>query len=369
MAKRRNEKQRRRISVSKRTLPGASPGTLIADPDSKGTAIRVLAYGPDQILEQVCTNPKQLRDIVGKYPVTWIDVDGLGDLVALNGVGAALNIHSLALEDIVNQNQIPKVDEYGKNLFVVVRMAALHGRVQTEQLALFLGDNFVVTFQGSHPGDSLEPVRDRIRNHRGRIRNLGSDYLAYALVDSVVDYYFPVVDELGETVERLEDELVISPVPRAPERIQALKQDLLHLRRKLLPMRDVMNSLCREDHTLIKSDTRIYIRDTHDHTQQLLDIVNTYRELAGGLMDLYLSGLNTRMNEIIKFLTLVSTIFIPLTFIVGVYGMNFDPQRSPWNMPELEWRYGYPLVLLVMAAVAIGLVLFFRRKGWMGITK
>jgi len=355
--------------VRKRTLPGAVPGTLVVDPEARGTRVRVMAYGPEQISEHVCEHPSGVRDFVGKYPVTWIDVDGLGDLDALKGVGEALNLHSLALEDVLNQNQIPKVDEYDDNVFIVVRMAALDGRVQTEQLALFLGDGFVITFQGTHPGDSLEPVRDRIRNRRGRIRTLGADYLAYALIDSVVDFYFPVVDQLGDSVERLEDDLVVSPVKRAPERIQELKQDLLHLRRKILPMRDVMSSLSRGDSRFVKPETRIYLRDTHDHTVQLLDIVTTYRELAGGLMDLYLSGINTRMNEIIKFLTLVSTVFIPLTFIVGIYGMNFDTDVSHWNMPELEWRYGYPAVMVVMAGIGVALVIFFRRKGWMGPTR
>jgi magnesium transporter len=248
-------------------------------------------------------------------------------------------------------------------------MASLGERLHTEQLAIFIGAGFVATFQSERPGDCLDPVRKRIRTAGGRIRSAGPDYLAYALIDAAIDNYFPVMDSFGETIETLEDDLIAAPVPNAPERIQRAKQDLLVLRRALVPMRDVVNALIRDEARFVQPTTRLYLRDCYDHTAQLLDAANSYRELAGGLMELHLSGVSNRMNEIMKFLTLVSTIFIPLTFIAGIYGMNFDPSRSPWNMPEIEWRYGYPAVMSSMAALAVALVFYFRKKGWLAPTR
>jgi magnesium transporter len=366
---RRKGRAKDRHSIHKRVSPGASPGTLVADPDAAKPKIRVLAYGPDGVDETVASAPEQLSGLVGRRPVTWIDVDGLGDTSVIERVGKVLDLHPLALEDVVNLYQRPKVEEYPSNLFVVVRMASRADHVHTEQLSLFIGEGYVVTFQGEHPGDCLEPVRKRIRLGQARIRSESVDYLAYSIIDAVIDNYFPVLDEFGEALEALEDELIAAPVVNAPERIQRAKQDLLVLRRTMMPLRDVLNSLVRDEARFIRKETRLYLRDCYDHTSQLMDAVNTYRELAGGLMELHLSGVSNRMNEIMKFLTLVSTIFIPLTFIVGVYGMNFDPQRSPWNMPEVEWRYGYPVVMGTMAVLALALVLYFKRKGWLAPTR
>jgi magnesium transporter len=366
---RRKPRVKDRLSILKRVSPGAPPGTLVVDPESPKPTIRVMTYGPDHLEERAISDPELLVGLVGKHPVTWVDVDGLGDTQIVERVGKALHLHPLALEDAINQYQRPKADEYAENLFIVVRMAQLGERVRTEQLAIFLGAGFVATFQSEHPGDCLDPVRKRITTSQGRIRNEGPDYLVYSLLDAVIDHYFPLVDTFGESLESLEDELIAAPVASAPERIQRAKQDLAVLRRAVVPLRDVVNTLIRDEAKFIRPETRIYLRDCYDHTGQLLDVVNTYRELAAGLMELHLSAVNLRMNEVMKFLTLVSTIFIPLTFIVGVYGMNFDPQRSPWNMPELEWRYGYVAVMSVMALVAIALVVLFRRRGWLGPTR
>jgi magnesium transporter len=252
---------------------------------------------------------------------------------------------------------------------MVTRMARCTEHVFSEQLAIFLGERFIVTFQGEHPGDSLEPVRKRIRLDQGRIRSEGPDYLAYALLDAVIDNYFPVIDQFGDQLEALEDELSVKPVHNAVERIQHAKQDLLVLRRAILPMRDVINTLVRDDTRFVGKQARLYLRDCYDHCVQIMDVIGSYRELTGGLMELYLSGVSNRMNEIMKFLTLVSTIFIPLTFVVGVYGMNFDPAKSPYDMPELEWRYGYPVVMGGMALLALALVIYFKKKGWLAPTK
>ncbi|HEX7670430.1 MAG TPA: magnesium/cobalt transporter CorA [Polyangiaceae bacterium] len=367
MAKKRPRK--RDLFFKKRSTPGASPGTLIADPESQNTRIHVIAYGPDHLEEEEATSVARVSELLGRHPVVWVNVDGLADLATIEALGKLLDLHPLALEDAINLYQRPKVEEYPSNAFVVVRMASGGGEVHTEQLALFIGKGFVATFQGEHPGDSCDPVRKRLRLGQGRTRGEGPDYLAYCLIDAVIDNYFPVMDELGEGIESLEDDLIAAPLPGAPRRIQRAKQDLLILRRAVFPLRDVVNSLVRDEIPFIRHETRLYFRDCYDHTVQLMDAVNTYRELAGGLMELHLSSVSNRMNEVMKFLTLVSTVFIPLTFIVGVYGMNFDPARSPFNMPELEWRYGYPAVLATMAAMAVLLVLYFRRKGWLAPTR
>jgi magnesium transporter len=361
MAQRR---RKRRVSLHKLTTPGASPGTLVADPAAHATSVRLLAYGPDGVDELACDDIARLPAIIAKHSVTWVDVDGLGDVGALAKLGETLGMHPLALEDVLNLNQRPKLEQYDNNVFAVVRMASCGERIESEQLALFLGPGFVASFQGQRPGDCLEPVRERIRRN-ARIRNQGADFLFYALIDATVDGYFPALDQVGDQIELLEEQIVGMKRADAPSRIQAHKQDLLMLRRWLVPTRDLLNALIRGDYPTISAGTAVYIRDCYDHAAFLLDAVVTYREMVGDLTELYVSTISNRMNEVMKVLTLVATIFIPLTFIVGVYGMNFDTRVSKWNMPELEWAYGYPAVMLFMLAVAIGLLVFFRRKGWL----
>jgi magnesium transporter len=362
----RKRSKKERLSIYKQVSPGASPGTHVPDPEAPTTArICVMQYGPEALTEEEVPSAAAAVALVGKAPVTWIDVDGVGDARLVEELGRGLGLHPLALEDAMSLYQRPKVEEYPGNLFIVVRMAHPEGRLNTEQLSIFLGENFVVTFQGDHPGDCLDPVRRRIRQTHGRIRGAGTDYLTYALVDAVIDHYFPVLDAFGQDLEHLEDELILEPLRSAPERIQRAKQDLQLLRRVLMPLRDAMNGLSHTESTLVRPETRIFLRDCYDHTGQLIDVANTYRELAGGLMDLYLSGVSNKMNEVMKFLTLVSSIFIPLTFIVGVYGMNFDTRVSRWNMPELEWAYGYPAVMAAMVLVGLGQYVFFRGRGWL----
>jgi magnesium transporter len=361
-------KKRRRLSI-RRPVSSLRPAAVEAKKEARAPKISAFAYGPDGVDEHSDLKPEELHELLGKHPVTWIDVDGLGDFAAIERIGRALDLHPLALEDATNLDQRPKFEEYPSHAFLIVRMARCVDHVFSEQLAIFLGPGFIVTFQGEQPGDSLEPVRKRIRLDQGRIRSQGPDYLAYAIVDAVIDNYFPVIDQFGDILERLEDELSVEAVSDALERIQHSKQDLLLLRRAILPMRDVVNTMVRDESRFIGKEARLYLRDCYDHTVQIMDVVASYRELTGGLMELYLSGVSNRMNEIMKFLTLVSTIFIPLTFIVGVYGMNFDPARSPYNMPELEYRYGYPVVVGVMVLLALGLVFYFRRKGWLAPTR
>ena len=361
-------RKKRRLSL-RRTVSAIRPPAVDAKKPASAPKISAFAYGPDGVEEHSDVKPEELHELVGKHPVTWIDVDGLGDVAAIERIGKALDLHPLAVEDATDMDQRPKFEEYPSHAFLIVRMARCVDHVFSEQLAIFLGHGFIATFQGEHPGDSLEPVRKRIRLDQGRIRSEGPDYLAYVVVDAVIDNYFPVIDQFGDILEQLEDELSARAVSDALERIQHVKQDLLILRRAILPMRDVVNTMVRDESRFIGNQARLYLRDCYDHTVQIMDVVSSYRELTGGLMELYLSGVSNRMNEIMKFLTLVSTIFIPLTFIVGVYGMNFDPQRSPYNMPEIEYRYGYPIVMGGLGILALLLVLYFKKTGWLARTK
>jgi magnesium transporter len=353
----------------RRTPPGTPPGTLIVDPESPHPVIRVLAYGPDEVVEQEISEPQRVGDFLDKWPVLWVDVEGLGDIETIRTLGELFGLHRLALEDVLNVHQRPKIEQYGNYYFIVTRMVSLGEHLETEQLNLFLGRNFVLTFQEGRPGDCLDLIRERIRQKRGRIREAGLDYLAYALLDAVVDCYFPVLEEYGERLEACEDELLSSPRGDTVARIHEIKRNLLTLRRALWPQREIFNSLLREETPFILHETRLYVRDCYDHVSQLIDLVETYRELGSDLTDVYLSSVSNRTNEIMRVLTVIATIFIPLTFIAGVYGMNFNPSVSPWNMPELSWYWGYPFALVVMLIVAVGQLVFFRRKGWLGPPK
>ena len=349
----------------RRTPPGAPPGTLIVDPAAPPPVIHVMAYGPQAITEQEVVDPHGVRDFLDQWPVTWVNVEGLGNVETIRTLGTIFGLHGLALEDVINVHQRSKVEEYGQHYFIVVRMARLGERLETEQLSLFLGKNFVLTFQEGYPGDCLEPVRDHIRKARSRIREAGADYLAYALLDAVVDSYFPILEEYGERLETLEDEIVTRPDHNTVARLHAAKRALLTLRRAIWPQRETFNTLLRDVIPLISDETRLHLRDCYDHTVRLIDLVETYRELGSDLMDVYLSSVSNRTNEIMRVLTVIATIFIPLTFIAGVYGMNFNPGTSPWNMPELNWYWGYPFALTLMAAVIVGQLAFFWRRGWL----
>lgn len=352
-------------SRAQRHPPGTAPGTLRTTPGAAPPTIRVTGYGPDAIVEEEVATPEALRDQLGCWPVLWVNVDGVGHADTLRRVGEVFGLHRLALEDVVNVPQRAKVEEYGDHLFVVARMAWHHDTDCGEQLSLFLGEGVVLTFQ-ERAGDPLDPVRERLRRASGRIRNSGADYLAYALLDCVVDHYFPVLESHADRLDVLEEEILSAPVRSTMSRLHAVNRELMALRRAIYPMRDAVSSLLREPPPQVRADTLVFLRDLHDHTVQAIDLLDTYREVASSLGDLYLSTVSHRLNEIMKVLTMFSAIFIPLGFIAGLYGMNFDYGRSPLNMPELHWYWGYPFVLTVMAAVAAGLVFFFWRKGWIG---
>jgi magnesium transporter len=313
----------------------------------------------------VVTDLAELGAMIEKWPVTWIHVDGLGKADTLHALAERFGLHPLALEDVVNVHQRAKTELYGEELFIVARLAELHEHLDHEQISMFIGPRFVLTFQ-ERSGDCFDPVRERLRSDRPRIRGSGPDYLAYALLDAIIDSYFPILESFGERLALLEERVIEEPDSDLVAEIRAIGRDLLLLRKLTWPHRDAFNHLMREETPLVQDETRLFLRDCYDHTIQLMDLIENYREVGSGLMDLYLSSISKRMNDVMKVLTIIATIFIPLSFVAGLYGMNFDPGRSPWNMPELGWYWGYPFALGTMSAVALAMLVFFWRKGWLG---
>jgi magnesium transporter len=340
---------------------GAQPGELVIPPGAPRTAIRWMRYGGERCEEGELSGDELPAAAPGPGQVTWYDVEGFGDPDLLERVRAELGIHPLALADAVNVPQSPKAELYGDRLLVVMHMARLGaaGAIELEQVALVLGPGWVASFQESPGGDVFDPVRARLRAAT-RMRQQGADYLVYALVDAVVDGYFPVVEALGGVIDGLEEELLERPARATLARIHAIRRALLHLHRTQWRQRDAIATLVRDEDLPISPAVRPYLRDAHDHAFQVLDALEGYREMSIGLMDVYLSSTSHRLNEVMKTLTIMATIFIPLTFLVGVYGMNFDV------MPELRWRWGYAAVWALMLAVAGGLVAWFQRRGWLG---
>jgi magnesium transporter len=340
---------------------GLPPGTLVADDmkDAAPVKITVIDYDEESYEESVVEEVTDCRLFREKPTVTWVNVDGVHRVEVLEELGECFGIHALVLEDIANTDQRPKTEDFGEYLFVVLKMLNYAGdEVVTEQVSLILGPNYVLSFQ-EREGDVFDAVRERIRNAKGRIRKTGPDYLAYALLDAVVDNYFVILERVGEKVGLLEDELAENPKPETLQNVHELKREMIILRKSVWPLREVVNGLIRDDSKLVHESTGVFLKDVYDHTIQVIDAVETYRDVLSGMLDLYLSTVSNRMNEVMKVLTIIATIFIPLTFVAGVYGMNFK------FMPELGWHWSYPLVWLVMVTVAVLMVLFFKKKKWL----
>jgi magnesium transporter len=349
------------MKLGRYSKPGSAPGILSVDPDAQRPIIRVMAYNPDRFEEREIADPAELESIRGEWPVVWVDVHGLGDRGTLEALGARFELHPLALEDVVNLGQRAKVEPYDEDLFIIARMPA--DPPSTEQISLFLGRDFVLTFQ-EQSGDCLEGVRERIRHGRGRIRRSGPDYLSYAILDAVIDAYFPVVDELGDQLEQLEEEVLDRPDQDTVTAIHRLRRTILTLRKSVAPHREAFNALIRGEGPFVTHETTLFLRDCYDHVIRVVELLEAYREISSDLMATYLSSVSNKMNEVMKVLTIIATIFIPLGFIAGLYGMNFDAGVSPWNMPELGWYLGYPFALLLMLLVATGFLVFVWRRGW-----
>lgn len=347
--------------------PGSMPGTLSIEADASPPVIFLIDYNETNAVRIKINDPEDCIPYLDSETVSWVDVQGLGNEDVLRRVGQVFDLHPLVLEDMVNVPQRPKIDGYEDQVLFIARMVTPRENSRgfvAEQVSLILGKNYLLTVQEEPDYDCFGPVRERIRASKGTIRQHKADYLAYSVIDAIIDGFFPVLESYGEFLEELEDEVVENPTRQSLEQIHRIKRELLALRRAIWPQRDAINSLIRDCDHLIGPEVRVYLRDCYDHTVQVIDVVETYREVASSLMDVYVSSVGNRMNEVMKLLTIISTIFIPLTFIAGVYGMNFDPESSPWNMPELNWYWGYPFCLGVMAAIAISLILYFKRKGW-----
>lgn len=392
--------------VKKRTPTGASPGHMAPEPGAPKPRIRVVSFGPEEMTSPAGIEPRDIRACVGKMPVTWVHCEGVGDSRTIEELGAAFGFHRLALADVVNAPQRPKGEDYDGVFFLILQLphgvngaataapresaeatavsmpttspeeTGSNGRefsgmsqrsdpLEMAQMSLFLGAGYVVTIQNC-PGDFFEPVRRRLEQPRTKIRTSGADYLAYALLDCVIDTYFPTLESYGDRLEALESEVISGSAKNLAVSLHDLKHDLYTIRRALWPTRDALLAFVRDESPLVTDATRLHVRDAVDHTHQLLDLVEAHHEFSSGLMTLHQAAMAQRANETMKVLTMLASVFIPLTFIVGIYGMNFDPDSSPWNMPELRWRYGYPIVMGFMAFVTFAMMIFFRRKGWLG---
>ncbi len=345
----------------KRHTPvGAQPGTLMISSHAAPPKMRVMKYKPDHLEEHEVSSVQSVERLLEEGTVCWVDVQGLGDEKLIRELGELFEMHSLALEDVVNVPQRPKVERFDAHTLCITRMAVMHeGEAVPEQVSLFVGSNYVLTFQ-ERWGDVFDPIRNRIRQGGPVLRSSGPSYLAYTLLDAVLDGYYPILEMFGERLERLEEEIVGDPKPEALRRVHAIKRELLVVRRAVWPQREAIGTLIRDEDSLISETARVHLRDCYDHAVQIMDGVETYRELAASLMDIYLSSVGNRQNEVMKVLTIMASVFIPLTFMAGVYGMNFD------NMPELHVRFAYPVLLGAMALVAAGMIVFFYRQGWLG---
>ena len=342
---------------------GLPPGTLVFTGEKKmdNTRITVIDYDETNFDEKQVSKIEDCFGYKATPTVTWINIDGLHDVELIGKIGNQYEIHPLALEDIAHTGQRPKFEELENKIFVVLMMLTFNQETQTvqsEQVSFILGPNYVLSFQ-EVTGDVFEQIRDRLRNAKGKIRKMGPDYLLYALLDAIVDSYFTIMEKLGDKIEALEDELLGKPTEQTLTQIYSLKREMVNLRKSVWPLRELISSLQRCESNLIKKSTNMYLRDVYDHTIQVIDTVESFRDMVSGMLDIYLSSVSNRMNEVMKVLTIIATIFIPLTFVAGIYGMNFN------NMPELNWKWGYPVVWVIMLAITAAMVYYFKKKKWL----
>lgn len=352
--------RRRRHRISGKA--GLPPGTVkyIGDEVSGASSFQIFNYSENEADEKVPGSIEECLPMIDFQKTNWLNIDGVHNTEMLQRAGEIFHIHHLALEDIVNMEQRPKMEEYDGTLFIVLKMLSYNEstkQIMDEQVSMILMPHLLITFQLT-PGDVFSPIRDRIRNNRGRIRKGGADYLAYALIDIIVDNYFYILERLGEEIEDLEERVAADPERAVLDEIQERKKQLIFLRRCVWPMRELASALEKREVGLIRKATKVYLRDVYDHTVELMDTLESLRDIASSLVDIYLSSISNRQNVVMKTLTLIATIFMPLTFIVGVYGMNFH------NMPELATSWGYPAVWGIMAVITVGMLIYFKRNGW-----
>ena len=342
---------------------GLPPGTLVHIGEKKAETpkITIMDYDETHFQEKEIKTIEECFLFKDTPTVTWINIDSLHQVEILEKLGECYGFHPLVLEDILNTDQRPKMEDYGEYLYIVLRILNYDdksGEIESEQISLILGPNFIISFQEKE-GTFFNPVRERIRNGKGRIRKMGPDYLAYALLDLIVDNYFVIMEKLGEKIEFLEEELVTQPGPETLQTIHHLKREMIFFRKAVWPLREVIGSLERGESPLVKGTSRVYLRDVYDHTIQVIDTIETFRDMVSGMLDIYLSSISNRLNAVMKVLTIIATIFMPLTFLAGIYGMNFK------YMPELEWCWGYPVIWVIMVGIGVSMLLYFRKKKWL----
>ena len=357
-----------RILKNRTKKTGSAPGTAvyIGDTRTEPVTIEVITYDPEHYEEKTVDSVDQCAAYTGRPGVTWININGIHQPELIEKAGNLFAIHPLTTEDILNTTQRPKLDIFDDSLFMTIRMNTYNKEtkeVENEQVSFILGASYLLTFQVKK-GDTFDAVRRRLQENKGRIRKQGPDYLAYALLDSVIDNYFLVLEEIGEEIEQLEEELTGSQTREILHKIHFLKKELMLLRKSVWPLREVISRLQRGELDLISQSITLYINDLYDHTIQIIDTVETYRDMVSGMLEIYLSSISNRMNEIMKVLTMFAAVFIPMTLIAGIYGMNFNSEKSPLNMPELSWHYGYPFALGLMFALGTGIIVVFKRKKW-----
>lgn len=360
---RRTFRRKRVTSGSYKPNPGSAPGMLTVNPLSHPSQVFVIAYGPEGYVEHACRDLDEINRFIGAWPVVWVNVIGLGSIDAIEKIGTMFNIDRLLLEDVLDTSHRPKTEYYEHHIFTIMKGGLLGDQFESEHISIFLKKNVVIVFE-EKPGSSFSQVRERIRRGTGKIRGLGTDYLYYALLDEVIDKYFPILDKLNLQLATIEDNIVTrSHTMRDKDTIQAIhhnKSDLMLLHKTIWPMSDMISLIMREDSPLITKAVRNFLRDCYDHCVQANELTQFYRDTATGLLNTFLAYESHKTNDIVKMLTLVSTIFMPLTFIVGLYGMNFH------DMPELSWQYGYPSVLAFMFLLTLGMIIYFRYRGWIG---
>ena len=342
---------------------GLTPGTLVHIGEKKieKVRIRIIDYDETQLEEKEVKTVEECFTFKDKPTITWINIDGLHDIEVIEKIGRHFGLHPLVLEDIVNTEQRPKLEDFGDHIFVVLKMLYYDNdknELEVEQVSLIFGLNFVISFQ-ERLGKIFEPLRERIRKGKGRVRKSGADYLAYALIDSIVDNYFVILEQFGERIEDTEQELATNPTQEILQTIRAFKKEMIFLRKSIWPLREVVNSLERGESPLIHESTGIYLRDVYDHTIQIIDAVESYRDMLAGMLDVYLSSISNKMSEVMKVLTIFAAIFIPLTFVAGIYGTNFS------FIPEFEWQWSYFVFLFVLVLIGISMLAYFRRKKWL----
>jgi magnesium transporter len=356
-------KNSRRFLKKRSVKAGMPPGSLvhIGETPAQAVSIELIGYDPETFEEQRFATVDDCLPHLERPGITWVNVEGVHDVEIIRHLGERFALHPLVLEDIVNTGQRPKIEDYDDYLFIVLRMLRPtgEGEFTSEQLSMILGPSYLFTFQEGLQGDVFDMVRERLRNNKGKGRAMGADYLAYALIDAIIDSYFTVLEDLGERIVNLEEELTQTPDTTTLHEINNIKKEIIFLRKAVWPLREAVSFLERGDSDLLSPATRLYFRDVYDHTVQVIDTVETYRDLLSGMLDLYLSSISNRINVIMKFMTVVGTIFMPLTFLVGVYGMNFK------HMPELEWHYGYFILWGLMIGLSIAMIIYFRRKRWL----